>query len=200
MAIRPSLSAEDTRARILDVAEEHFRRVGYAKTAIADIAQVLGMSPANVYRFFASKAEIKAAIAEKLLGVCHLGLCAQAATPGSAADRLHRVAMLIHRYNKQQFTVDRRLHDMVEAAMSENWAVIQDHLEKIVGIFAGIIRSGIADGEFPLQDPVEAARTLHNMMASVCHPTLIAQCAEVDLEEQTARIVRYFIRSLKVTG
>jgi len=43
---------EETRARILKVAEEHFRRIGYHKTSVADIASELGMSPANVYRFF----------------------------------------------------------------------------------------------------------------------------------------------------
>lgn len=199
MALRPSLTADETRSRILDVAEEHFRRVGYAKTAIADIAAVLGMSPANVYRFFASKAEIKAAIADKLLSASRVLLRQEAAGPGTAAERLHAVAMSVHRYNKQQFTADRRLHDMVEAAMSEHWHVIQDHLEQVTAMFAEIIAAGIASGEFPPQDPAEAAMTLHHMMSSVCHPTLIAQCCDSDLEEQTARIVRYFVRSLKVT-
>ena len=46
---------DDTRARIIETAEALFRRLGFAKTAVADIAAELGMSPANVYRFFASK-------------------------------------------------------------------------------------------------------------------------------------------------
>ena len=46
---------DDTRARIIETADAMFRRLGYAKTAVADIAGELGMSPANVYRFFASK-------------------------------------------------------------------------------------------------------------------------------------------------
>lgn len=41
-----------SRERILDVAEEHFRRIGYQKTSVADIASCLGMSSANIYRFF----------------------------------------------------------------------------------------------------------------------------------------------------
>jgi AcrR family transcriptional regulator len=58
MNIRQRISAEDMRERILVVAEEHFRRVGYGKTAVADIAGALGMSPANIYRFFSSKSAI----------------------------------------------------------------------------------------------------------------------------------------------
>ena len=45
----------DTRARILVVAERLFREIGYQKTTVADIAKVLRMSPANVYRFFDSR-------------------------------------------------------------------------------------------------------------------------------------------------
>ena len=48
----------DTRARILVVAEKLFREIGYQKTTVADIAKVLRMSPANVYRFFDSKKAI----------------------------------------------------------------------------------------------------------------------------------------------
>ncbi|WSH12474.1 helix-turn-helix domain-containing protein (plasmid) [Rhizobium johnstonii] len=39
------------RQRILDVAEQHFRHIGFQKTTVADIAKCLKMSSANVYRF-----------------------------------------------------------------------------------------------------------------------------------------------------
>ena len=53
--IRTGADSDEARARILEVAEEHFRRIGYHKTSVADIASELGMSPANVYRFFPSR-------------------------------------------------------------------------------------------------------------------------------------------------
>jgi AcrR family transcriptional regulator len=40
---------EQTRQRILVKANELIRRFGLTKTAVADIAAALGMSPANVY-------------------------------------------------------------------------------------------------------------------------------------------------------
>ena len=43
------------RSRIEETAERLFRNMGYQKTAVADIARELGMSPANVYRFYPSK-------------------------------------------------------------------------------------------------------------------------------------------------
>ena len=69
----PASRAEETRARIEETAERLFRVMGYQKTAVADIARELGMSPANVYRFFPSKSAINEAIAERLLGGMLLG-------------------------------------------------------------------------------------------------------------------------------
>ena len=67
----PTLSprAETTRAEIVATAERLFRSLGYQKTAVADIARELGMSPANIYRFFPSKAAINEAICARTLSV-----------------------------------------------------------------------------------------------------------------------------------
>ena len=37
------------------VAERLFGEIGFQKTTVVDIARELGMSPANVYRFFRAK-------------------------------------------------------------------------------------------------------------------------------------------------
>jgi AcrR family transcriptional regulator len=65
--VRRRTDPDEVRARILDVAEERFRRVGYHKTSVADIASELGMSPANVYRFFSSRDAINEAICRRVV-------------------------------------------------------------------------------------------------------------------------------------
>ena len=57
----------DTQERILVVAERLFREIGYQKTTVADIAKLLRMSPANVYRFFPSKDAIRQGVAFRLM-------------------------------------------------------------------------------------------------------------------------------------
>ena len=52
MSTQVKSKPDDTRVRIMDAAEALFRRLGFGKTAVADIAADLRMSPANVYRFF----------------------------------------------------------------------------------------------------------------------------------------------------
>ena len=42
--VRTRANPDEVRARILEVAEEHFRRIGHHKTSVADIASELGFS------------------------------------------------------------------------------------------------------------------------------------------------------------
>ena len=53
---------KDIRQAIIEAAERLYRKYGFQKTTVADIARELHMSPANVFRFFASKSEINEAV------------------------------------------------------------------------------------------------------------------------------------------
>jgi AcrR family transcriptional regulator len=176
MNVRARLTPEETADRILDVAEEQFRRVGYAKTAVADIAQVLGMSSANVYRFFPSKSAINEAICTRLLDASHAMLRDIAARPGTAAQRLVAMILAMYDYNSRCYIAERRMHDMVEAAIEENWDPVRDHLTYIVETFAALIEEGVAAGEFkPVEDARFTAMLLKQSTTCILHPMMIAE-------------------------
>ena len=78
---------DETRARIVETADTLFRRLGFAKTAVADIAAELGMSPANVYRFFPSKTAIVQAICQRCLSQVEEAAWAIARSKVPAAER-----------------------------------------------------------------------------------------------------------------
>src|SRR3954453_8010978 len=86
----------DTRERILVVAERLFRQIGYQKTTVADIAKELRMSPANVYRFFASKKSIHEGVPRGLMGEVEQAARTIAAQQGPAAARLRELMTSIH--------------------------------------------------------------------------------------------------------
>jgi AcrR family transcriptional regulator len=65
--VRTGKDSDEARGRILEAAEEQFRRVGYHRTSVADIAAQLGMSPANIYRFFPSRDAINEAICGRVV-------------------------------------------------------------------------------------------------------------------------------------
>jgi AcrR family transcriptional regulator len=197
MNIRARLSPDETRLRIMEVAEEHFRRVGYAKTAVADIAEALGMSSANVYRYFASKSAIKDAICYRLLKQEHAMIEEIIASPEPAAVRLERIIIGINRYNRCQFVKEKRLHDMVEVAMAENWEAVKAHCDKIKGYYATVIAEGVAAGEFAPLDPVATAEGMFLLCVGLCHPAMIAQNNDENAESNARQAVALVIRSLR---
>src|SRR6267154_3247141 len=101
-AMNPQVRAkpDDTRARIMETAEALFRRLGYAKTAVSDIAAELGMSPANIYRFFPSKNAIVEAICKRCLAEVEDKAWSVARSKAPAAQRLERLVLEILAYHK----------------------------------------------------------------------------------------------------
>ncbi len=77
MARKPNQSGPDTRARILDIAEELVQHRGFNGFSYADIAAELGISTASLHYHFAGKAELGRALiaryaarfAENLAGI-----------------------------------------------------------------------------------------------------------------------------------
>ena len=168
----------DTRARILVVAERLFREIGYQKTTVADIAKVLRMSPANVYRFFDSKKAIHEGVARGLMGEVEEAAQAIASRPGPAAAQLREIMKTINRMNSERYVGNSKLHEMVEIAMQESWDVCVAHMERITGTIAEVIAQGAASGEFEAPDVPLAAMCACTAMMRFFHPQMIAQCAE----------------------
>ena len=122
---------DDTRARIIETAEALFRRLGFAKTAVADIAGELGMSPANVYRFFPSKNAIVESICQRCLSELDTRAWAIARSRSPAASRLERLFLEIFNYHKDNLIAEKRVHDIVLVAMENNWEAIRAELARV---------------------------------------------------------------------
>ncbi len=200
MNIRQRFSAEETVLRILDVAEEHFRRVGYAKTAIADLADELGMSSANIYRYFPSKSAINEAICKRLFAEMETIIAEIVARDASAASRLSDMLMAMHDFNRSRYTSERRMHEMVAVAMEENWGAVQEHIASFVGSIARLLAEGVETGEFkPVSDVAATALTVDQACCCILHPMMIAECSrlEMDRDGHAARLIEFVVNALK---
>ncbi|WVT05979.1 TetR/AcrR family transcriptional regulator [Sinorhizobium chiapasense] len=187
--------SDEVRARILEVAEEYFRRIGYGKTSVADIASELGMSRANVYRFFPSRNAIKESICRRVLnGIAEVAFTI-ASSNAPPLEKLEKLLTAIHRHCKMTLLKEKRLHDLLVAAMQENWPVINSHIEQLVTIFEAIIREGIGMGACKIEDPAEAARAVNTAFIPFLHPILIEHC--VQRGEDTEAALREQIRFIQ---
>jgi AcrR family transcriptional regulator len=160
------------------VAERLFREIGYQKTTVADIAKMLRMSPANVYRFFDSKKAINQGVARRLMGEVEDTAQTIATGPEPAARRLRELMTSIHRMNSERYVADSKLHEMVEIAMEESWDVCVAHMQQITETIAAVIADGAESGEFEAPDVPLAAMCACTAMMRFFHPQMIAQCAD----------------------
>ncbi|MGU3540701.1 TetR/AcrR family transcriptional regulator [Methylobacterium sp. A54F] len=173
-------SAPTTRCRILATAERFFREIGYQKTTVADIAKTLRMSPANVYRFFESKKAINEAVVERVTREVEALIAAIAEAPGLAApERIAAIMRALHVDCLERCTENPRIHEMVEAAMTESWDVCRHHVARIGAVLARVIADGAARGDFETDDPAVTALCVQAALVRYSHPVMVSQYANV---------------------
>jgi AcrR family transcriptional regulator len=197
MNVQAKTRPDDTRSRIVETADTLFRRLGFAKTAVADIAAELKMSPANVYRFFPSKNAIVEAICQRCLGELDSKAWEVARSRGSAAERIERLFLEILAYHKENLLTDQKVNDLVMVAMEHSWDAIRAHKEAIRMVVEKILREGIEAGEFEPVDPAVTAGLMMRSMVHFCHPVLLAQCLQdrEDVEAGMVTQVRFLLRA-----
>jgi len=171
--VRTGTDSDETRARILEVAEEHFRRIGYHKTSVADIASELGMSPANVYRFFPSRDAINESICGRVVNEIADIASAIARTNAPAKEKLGQLLTAVHHHHKVILVKARPMHELIVTATQDNWPIIKAHIERMVSIFEAVIRDGVGAGEFDVEDAEQAARAVRSAFTPFLHPILI---------------------------
>jgi AcrR family transcriptional regulator len=187
---------KDQRRLIVETAERLFRQIGFHKTTVADIARELRMSPANIYRFFGAKSEINEAVGRELMGEVESALEKIAAGPGSASDRLRALIKTNEAMNAERYIGDRKLHDMVEAALNEHWPIVDEHIERIGAAMGRIIAEGMESGEFAPGDPALAATLVHTACVRFCHPRLMVECAD-ECSPTIDEMVNFCLAALK---
>ena len=189
---------DDTRARIVEAAEALFRRLGFAKTTVADIAAELGMSPANVYRFFSSKNAIVEAICKHCLSDVEEKAWTVARSKASAAERMERLILEILAYHKENFVSEQRVNELVVAAIEASWDAIRAHKQVMHNVAELILRDGIEAGDFEPVNPRDTAELIMRSVLIFTHPLLVGQCVEEgqDLEAEARASVRFLLRAI----
>jgi AcrR family transcriptional regulator len=181
---RKKTTASDAAAiklHIIETAENLFRQMGYAKTTVTDIAKELGMSQANIYRYFPSKASINEAICDRLVHHIESQCWESLVRDGSPTERLKRFIIEYHKTVKNSIIKEKRLYDMVAVAMDEHWSVVQGHSERIKDLLKIIIEQGIASGEFRHVNSLKMAKAVHVSLAVFIYPQLLEH--EINDEE-----------------
>jgi AcrR family transcriptional regulator len=188
-----SITQPEVREQILDAAETKFREHGYLKVTVADVAHDLGMSPANVYRFFESKASLREALASRLTSQVE-SVCAKVAQgEGTASDRLVAFLVEYHRMTLDRYISAANVHEMLDTAVRENWNVVTVHIQKMQSLLRGLIEEGVRNGEFCIGDMEKASRLVYYAMIPFIDPATVVRMFVNDVDFSQSREMGTFI-------
>ncbi len=186
----------ERREQIIAAASEHFRHYGYTKTTVADLANAIGLSTAYIYKFF----ESKKAIGEAVCAICLSEIADAARTIAEeqkpASDRLRRVFLELTRRGAKLFLNERKMHDIVAAALTENWQPCTNHDAGLLEIVRRLVQDGRDSGEFERKTPMdETCRAIMLAMDPVRNAILLEQRFDT-LEEDASLLAGLVLRSL----
>jgi len=157
-----TVETETARERIREAAEARFRRHGFGKTTMAEIAADCGMSAANLYRYFEGKADLGAAIAERCLAEQAERLRAVVRADGpTAAGKLETFVVEAFDHVYAQLADEPMMAELVQFIARERKDLIRDHkLGTLGALVAEILAEGNRTGEFAVDDVEATARTV----------------------------------------
>jgi AcrR family transcriptional regulator len=161
------------RRRIVQAAIRLHREIGFTKTTVADIARGAAMSPANVYRFFPSKQAIEEAVVAEQFEEMSTAATLASRSGGPALERLGAVLKAISQLHERRLANDSKQHELVAAAVRENWTVALSYADRIRGLVRAIIAAGQASSELRPGGPMAMACCLLEAMDAHLSPSRI---------------------------
>lgn len=189
--------SDTIRRQIVDAARERFRHYGYEKTTMTELARDVGMSAANLYRYFRNKQDIAAACAGQCLRERHAELCKRVLRQGhTAAGRLEALALAALDQTRRCAAEEPHIDAMVDAASHQRTEVLRMGRDAEQALITQILLQGIQSGEFETPDIADTARALHTALVLFRSPRLTAMYPEPELERLARGVVALIIRGL----
>lgn len=145
----PERTPSERQTRILDAAERVFARAGFHAATMQDVAAEAGMSPGNLYRYFASKDAIIAGMAERDRTLIAADFAALDPARGNVLDQLEALGRkhLIEEPREKSIIC---MQIWAEAARNPQMASMCAAIDAtVVGGLAGAIAGAKASGELP---------------------------------------------------
>jgi len=160
------------------------------------------MSTANIYRFFPSRAAINRSICGRFFAEAAQFAHAIPRMQAPAPEKLVNLLNILHQKKKRTFIQEKPVHDLIAAAMEENWAIIKAHSDEIIAIVETIVREGIEAGEFSIEDAAQAARSVMTAFTPFYHPILVEQWVRngEDTEAGLHDQIRFILKALGGSG
>ena len=195
-----SASGEPVEARLLEIAREHVRKFGAARTTIVGIAGQAGMTHANVYRYFASKEALFEEVTASWLRPLEARLREAADGADPAYDKLERMLLAIYRAYRQKLEDDPAIFAVLIEALEAGRASARRHRVRVQSEIQRVVEDGIASSAFAMTDRRRALSLIFDAAHRFIHPLALRLDAETPgpaLEARFERVIDLVLRALR---
>ena len=201
----PRMAAVDRRQQIIEVAVDLFSRRGFQGTTTREIAQAAGVNEATIFRHFATKSELYAAIidwkscADDLLALER----ALEETQETGNDRglFEAVAArMLEINNLDPNTLRLMLYSGLEGhGLAEIF--YRNHIVRVFQALAGFIERRIAEGIYRKVDPMTAVRAFigmvhYHVLTTRLFPQQTNELLNISNSEAAVRFADIFLASV----
>ncbi len=162
------------------------------------MARAAGMSHANVYRHFASKAALQDAVAEAWLHRISDPLATIVTGSGSASERLLAWLLALAEAKRRKVQDDPELFATYAAVVEDRREVVDRHVSTLREQVVAILASGVAAGEYVLADVEGAAAAVLQATTAFHHPEHVRAAGGACRADEVRRVAALLNAGLRV--
>lgn len=191
---------EEQKKRIVEAAKVRLAQFGAAKTTMNEIASDLGMTAANLYRYFESKDDLLVAAANGWCEQAEGMLAPLADLAGlSPVEKLERFFLTQLEMVYMGATMAPMVAETMEVVVRAHPQVGVRHGQVIAGVVAKIIKEGVESGDFASDDPLATANLLINLMNRFNTPSnvLLGKIPLEELKVQATESVALLVNGIR---
>ena len=187
-----------TKEKILDSAEVILRKFGPKKTTVIDVARALNVSHGTVYRHFSTKAELHEAITLRWLAQVTAPLTTIISKQESADLKLREWFQMLTKIKRSIFNGDPELFESyLHLARETPEHVKSKHVLFLLSQIEGILKDGVDEGCFEINDCTVIARCLFFGTVRYHHPLHASDWKSESIEEEFTQLFSLLEKSIR---
>ena len=187
----------DISSQIVEAAHNRFRQYGYGKTTMAEIAADIGMSAANLYRYFKNKQDIIAECANRSMCERLDRLRVAIRKPElSAIERLKAYVLTDLVISQEMAENDEKINELVNNITLQRPDMVYSKIEAENAVIEEILSYGNETGEFAIDDISNTANTIHMSLVIFNVPTFMSLYSLEEFGEKAVSVIELIVSGL----
>lgn len=179
---------------ILNATEEVIRRFGPKKANISDVAKLLKVSHAALYRYYNGKTDLWNAVTERWLSYLHASSKDILKEDNPADIKLMHLLEDFAEVKRNSAIEDPEMFANYIKLAQSSMGVIEKGIEEGISSIEEIIVQGIAEGIFFAESPHQDARAVYLATSVFMHPNSFE---DTDRKQKIESVINLLIRGLK---